>query len=454
MAKDLADGFENDLVHERPGYENGILKMESQKRNDASNALKTLYYSGDSQLLVRSSLPSLVCTSKSASKSTSMSAQQRKDEFDLVCAMAGVELAPERIERVANWNLATVDWDEVLRLAEYHGVLPLVARNLVEHGHGLPPDSERRLRAAYEANLQRSLWFAAELTRIAKHFEQKKLRIIPYKGPVLAQAAYGDLGLRSFSDLDFLISPADFERAKQALVEIGYRPTADLRLAVERLWLRHGNERSFDSSAGKNLVELQWALLPRFYGIDLNVEDLLKRTGREVVGGCEVACLSPEDSLLVLCLHAAKHLWTRLIWFCDIAETLRTQTIDYSVVIARAHELGISRMLGISLWMVKHVLGAEIPRAAEEMMAGDSAVAVTGSEFAARLARGASYDFESTEYFRLILKLRERRSDRWRYLWRLALTPSVGDIAAVRLPGAFFPFYRIVRIGRLMRRML
>ncbi len=86
------------------------------------------------------------------------------------------------------------------------------------------------------------------------------------------------------------------------------------------------------------------------------------------------------------------------------------------------------------------------------MIAADPQVPVLGAEFAARLARGAAYDFESTEYFRLILKLRERRADRWRYLWRLFWTPGVGDLAAVRLPEPLFPLYRFVRIGRLLRK--
>ena len=271
------------------------------------------------------------------------------------------------------------------------------------------------------------------------------------------------MGLRSFSDLDFLISPADFERAKRALAEIGYRPSADFTPAVERFWLRKGYERSFDSAAGTNLVELQWALLPHFYAVDLHaddlrVEDLLRRAGRTVVGGCEVPCLSPEDSLLVLCLHAAKHLWTRLIWLADIAETLRfqsqAQTIDHSLVFSRARALGIKRILGVSFWLAKNVLRAELPEGAEEMIAADPRVPVLGSEFAERLARGAVYDFESTEYFRLIMKLRERRDDRWRYLWRLVWTPGAGDVAAVRLPEALFPLYRIVRIGRLMRKVI
>ncbi len=397
------------------------------------------------------------------SSPASSTAPQRADEFEFLCALAGAELAPERIERIANWNRSALDWSEVLRLAEHHGVLPLAARNLIEHARGLPAEVERTLRSAYEANLRRSLWFTVELARIMQHFGRRQLRAVPYKGAVLAQSLYRNLGLRIFSDLDFLISSVDFERAKQALAEIGYRPAADLTPAVERLWLRNGYERAFDSAAGKNLVELQWALLPHFYGVDLHsddlrVEELMARAGRTVAGGCEMPCLAPEDSLLVLCLHAGKHLWMRLIWLSDIAETLRSQSpaqpIDYSLVVGRARALGIDRILGVSFWLVKNVLRVKLPQAAEGMIAADPRVPALGAEFAARLLRGASYDFESTEYFRLILKLRERRGDRWRYLWRLVWTPGVGDVAAVQLPEALFPLYRIVRMGRLMRKLL
>ena len=374
------------------------------------------------------------------------------NEFALVCALAGVKLDPERIERVANGNCSELDWNEVLRLAEHHGVLPLAARNLIEHARGLPREIEHALRSAYEANLRRSLWFTAELARIMQHFERRQLRAIPYKGPALAQALYRDVGLRSYSDLDFLISPTDFVRAKQALAEIGYNPSAELTPATERFWLRAGYERSFGSPAGKNLVELQWALLPNFYAVDLPVEGLLARSRPTLVGGHQVPGLSPEDSVLVLCLHAAKHLWTRLIWLADIAETLRSESIDYSAVRSQASALGIARILGVSFWLVKNVLQARIPKPAEEMIAADPRVPILGGEFAERMARGVDYDFDSTKYFRLILKLRERRADRRRYLWRLFWTPGVGDVAAVRLPESFFFLYRIVRLGRLLRK--
>jgi Uncharacterised nucleotidyltransferase len=387
-----------------------------------------------------------------ATSPRSSAARQGENEFDLLRTLAAAELISERRERIANWNLSALNWSEVLRLAEHHGVLAIAARNLTEYGRGLPPEIERSLRSAYEENLRRSLRFTAELTRVTQYFQKKQLRAIPYKGPVLAQSVYHDLGLRSFSDLDFLISPMDFERAKQALAEIGYRPSAELTPAVERFWLRIGYERSFDGAAGMNLVELQWALLPYFYAVDVGMEGLLARAGRAVVGECEVSSLAPEDLLLVLCLHAAKHLWTRLIWLSDIAETLRTWTIDYSLVSSRARALGIARILGVSFWLAKNVLQAQLSKPAEEVIASDRNVSILGLEFAARLARGAAYDFESTEYFRLILKLRERRRDQMRYLWRLVWTPGSRDLGAGQLPEKFFPLYRVVRIGRLMQK--
>ncbi|MGA8539912.1 MAG: nucleotidyltransferase family protein, partial [Terriglobales bacterium] len=319
---------------------------------------------------------------------------QSEGEFDLLCALASADLTQERIQRIATWDLSSVDWSEFLRLAEHHGVLPLAARHLIDHARGLPLEIQRTLQSTYEANLRRSLWFTAQLARIMEHFQREQLPAIAYKGPVLAQSLYRDLGLRSFSDLDFLISPADFARAKQALSEIGYRPAANFTPAVERLWLRTGYERSFDGAAGENLVELQWALLPYFYGVDfhgndLRIDDLMARSGRTVVGRCEIPCLSPEDSLLALCLHAAKHLWMRLLWLTDIAETFRTQTIDYSLVFSRARALGVARMLGISFWLVRNVLHSELPQPADDLILTDPGVSKLGLEFAQRLARGA-----------------------------------------------------------------
>jgi hypothetical protein len=226
------------------------------------------------------------------SSPASSRAPQRADEFEFLCALAGAELAPERIERIANWNRSALDWSEVLRLAEHHGVLPLAARNLIEYARGLPPEVERSLRSAYEMRTCGAVcgsppnWRASCSSSSAGSCGRSRTKGRCWRNRFTA------IWAAKFSDLDFLISSADFERAKEALAEIGYRPAADLTPAVERLWLRTGYERSFDGAAGKNLVELQWALLPHFYAVDLPVEDLLARAGARLSAGAKcLACL-------------------------------------------------------------------------------------------------------------------------------------------------------------------
>jgi hypothetical protein len=392
------------------------------------------------------------------------------NEFEFLCTLATTNLAPERRARIANWNLSSLDWPKFTSQAEHHGVLPLAARNLLEIdsaavGRQIPAEIASQLRSAYDANLRRNLWFASEMLRIMQYLESKHLNAIPYKGPVLAETAYGDLSLRRFNDLDFLISAADFHRAKQALAEIGYHPSSDQSAPVERFWLRNGNERMFDGPAGKNLVELQWAILPHFYAVgsakdssrnNLAVENLIARASCTTVADHEVPCLSPEDNLLVLCLHAAKHLWMRLIWLTDIAETLRceAQAIDHTQVLARASAQGIVRILGVTFWLIKNLLREEIPAWAEGTIASDPRVPTLAQAFADRLAASATYNFESTEYFHLILKLRERPADQAKYLWRLLSTPGQADLAAVNLPESMFPLYRIARPVRLLKRFL
>src|SRR3974390_1609234 len=98
--------------------------------------------------------------------------------FALLCACTRVDLSPERASPIANWDFSVIDWPPFLHLAEHHGVLSLAARNLLPHASRLPAPIVQELRAQFDANLRRNLWFASELVRITEQFEQNGLRAI------------------------------------------------------------------------------------------------------------------------------------------------------------------------------------------------------------------------------------------------------------------------------------
>ena len=403
-------------------------------------------------IIVRKQMAAALASSQPANRQTSTA-----DTFDLLCACAAQVINTQASLDSPPPTHAGFDWNSFIHLAQHHGLLALVAGDVLARPE-VPAKIKQSVHSFYTTNVKRSLWLTTELAAIFEHFAKKNVPAIPYKGPVLALSAYGNLALRTFHDLDLLIPAAQFAPAKNALAEIGFHPSQALSPAVERFYLRTGYERSFDGAAGRNMVELQWDFLPRFYAVDcsaagMSVDALLPRAGRISLGAAEVPCLAPEDSLLALCLHGAKHLWARLIWVADISATLGSQQIDWGVVAQRARALGIGRIVAVSLRLAEQLLHAQLPDAARQLITRDPEEFLLANEFAERLRRSASYDFDSTDYFLKIRRLREHPSDRRRYLWRLVWTPGPGEIAAVQLPEPLFPLYRAVRIGRLIAKL-
>jgi Uncharacterised nucleotidyltransferase len=375
-------------------------------------------------------------------------------EFELLLACSAVARSAESTPDLRVRLGAGTDWQQVLRLSEHHGVTPLVHQALREVPDCVPPAVLDDLARRCEHNALRNLRFTAELSRILDCLEAHGIAAIPYKGPVLAEAVYGDLALREFSDLDVLVRPGDVLPAKDALRELGFVPGSQFTPAEERAHLESGNEFVFDGPAGRNLLEIQWAIVPRFYAVDLNLDRFFARASRAEVGGRTVRALSAEDLLLALCVHAAKHAWKRLCWLRDIAGVVQSQPLNWDVVLQRARGLGMARILGVSLALGGRLLGASMPDSLTDKWDNDSDVTKLCHQVARHMPNSEEYNAETFQYFRFMLRLRERVSDRARFLFRLASTPSVGEWSVVRLPARLFPLYRLVRMFRIVGRFL
>jgi hypothetical protein len=160
-----------------------------------------------------------------------------------------------------------VDGERLLRLAQHHGLVPLLYRRLVTAVDVSQSDSLEALRRQNEVNAHRTLWLTLELLNIHRHLAARGLEVLPYKGPSLAETLYGNVALRQFSDLDLLIRRHDLLKVKAALAELGYEPGLQLTQPAEHAYLKSGYEYTFDSVQGRNLVEIKWQILPRFYSI-------------------------------------------------------------------------------------------------------------------------------------------------------------------------------------------
>src|SRR2546425_1328249 len=369
-------------------------------------------------------------------------------EFDLLLACCACD---EKVERVQNALWGELEWERLARLADHHGVLPQVYSALAQTGDASSAVLSS-LRPMYDRSVHQALWLTRELLRIIECFDGHGIRALAYKGPALAEILYGNVASRQFADLDILVSPDDLPKVRACLAELGYEASLKLPPREERAYIAAGYELVFDLGEHRNLLEIQWRILPRFFAIDFNIErffdtaiavDLIARAART---------LCPEDLMLVLCVHASKHAWTQLSWIREIGELSKSLQLDWVAILNEAERLGICRILAVSLALANNLFGAEIPEAVQGDAQRDDEGEIIVSPGLPLLSQTEKLDPESVSYFRLMMDARERWQDRARFLWRLAVTPGPGEWSVIGLPEPLFSLYRAVRFFRLARR--
>lgn len=375
-------------------------------------------------------------------------------EFSILLAAASPLSVERKSERLHELLRASIDWKLLLDLAEKHGLQPMLHSALSRAGAAVPADPMLALERKAQINVLKSLMVSRELIRIVERSSELGLQVMPYKGPALAELLYGDVALRQSGDIDLLIRPQDFSHACEAVRDLGYKSQLKLSPRQQRAYLKSGYEYTFDSEAGRNLLELQWAIQPRFYSVDFDLDGLFHRAMSINVAGRSMMTPSLEDLLLILSVHAAKHVWGKLVWLSDIAQLIANSALQWDQIGYQARAMGIVRILRVTMFLVHQLFDVRIPEAAERNVPQDAQSSIVASQIVNMLASQAEPDVESLPYFRLMLRLRERSQDRLRFVQRLAFTPGPSEWNAVHLPEFLFPLYRMVRLGRLAAKVL
>jgi hypothetical protein len=347
-------------------------------------------------------------------------------------------------DRVSELLGQELDWPYLLRFAEGHGVLPLLAQGLLQgpDPERVPAAARQALSAALQENGVRNLFLAGELIRLLQVLEAQGIQAVPYKGPILAASLYGQLALRQIHDLDLLVRPADTRRAGEVLLSQGYQAEAG----------DTGHHDGFRSGDSRVRVELHWRITPRIFEIPLDLDGCWARLQPVWLAGTSVPSLAPEDLLLFLCAHGSKHGWERLLWIADIAELARAQpALDWQRVLDEARRPGCGRMLSLGLSLADSLLGAPLPAAVRARVRADPKLRVLTVRVSQRLFVASEAPVRVLEGFWLCWGALEGRPQKLRFAWHFLarrLTPNEAD-RALGLPSPFSPLYYLLRPLRL-----
>jgi hypothetical protein len=385
-------------------------------------------------------------------------------EIRLLLCCARTQVDPATAERLKDLLRGDLDWKYLLQMAGHHGIVPLVYQGLhTTCPEAVPPPVLKDLRNHFHARALRNQFLTAELLRLLSLLEAHGIAVLPFKGPVLAAAVYGDLALREFGDLDLFLRRRDVLRAKDLLGAQGYRlwnpcvpRTGDPEGGCLQSWVRspYRYHLGLERPAGQVVVELHWHFTAKGYSFPLDLEGLWERLVPVALAGRTVLHLPAEELLLVLCGHGQKHGWSRLSWICDVAELLRRHPdLAWPRVLQQADRLGGKRALGLGLYLAHDLLGTSLPPEVWQGVQADRRVPALAAQVREWLFAKAPGALCAMKWYAFHLRIRERLRDRVWYALRLAqssLTPNRHDEALVPLPTFLYGLYYLLRPARLV----
>lgn len=240
---------------------------------------------------------------------------------------------------------AGLDWPRLVQLARIHHVLPNLGRLLQEVS---PPNPDavvlRDLKDACAANASRNIRLAGETLALLDSMAGGGIRAIPFKGPVLAADAYGDVALRQFDDLDFMVHPDDLMKAIRMTQARGWPPHLALREPELEAYLRAGWDYSCHIPSADCWIELGSSIGPAYFSYRIDPREFWTDLGTATLEGRPVPCLSPPALLVLLCLHGNNHAWERIQWVADVAAVIRAHPdLDWNKALARAGRWHVRR---------------------------------------------------------------------------------------------------------------
>jgi hypothetical protein len=344
-----------------------------------------------------------------------------------------------------------LDWDYLFVTAHAHGLLPLLHKNLSCVSDLVPAHFLSRLKRESVANSQTVLHLIGKQLRVYKLFKEHGIPVAIFKGPLLAEMAYGEISLRQAGDIDLLISREHFSQARVLLESLGYQMHPNLTPAQLASHLKFHCELQFMRDDWFTVVDLHWDLAPRSFLFKVKAKEVLSRLQTVSLAGTQVETFGAEDLVLYQAMHGAKHLWRRLEWITALAESLRSMpSVNWDAIINRATSARATRILALGLRLIQQFSDVNVPSHVVTTVDSDEAMQRMAVRIRAQLftTHGPA---ESTETNLYNLRIMDRKRDALFSALRAIFVPTLPDWQALALPAPLHSLYYAYRPLRLSK---
>ena len=335
-----------------------------------------------------------------------------------------------RVE-IADLACDALNWELVWSLSKAHGIAPLVYRNLASICPAAVPSSiHEAYRRHNQATTLMNHVLAKELGALLAALAAQGITVIPFRGVTVAQAAYGDLTVRECVDNDLIIEEGALSQARKVLWSQGYRPSGS---EMETGAAADESSHLFLRRNGMVAADLQWAIVCRHAGFRVDRSALWSRLKPVRLPSASLMGLSPEDLLLLLCVHGTIHAWGQLKWVCDVAELVRRKpALDWSRLLFQAREWKCRRMVLLGLAMAQNLFDIVLPCSVSREIERDEDISVLVRRMPRQLLKYPHQGIDEDSLDALSVTMADSSWERWKLA--LLLCRTDGDMFAQPLP--------------------
>ncbi len=302
-----------------------------------------------------------------------MSNSDNSIEWQFLLHICQLAITNKKADKATHFSVEQIDWEHVLSLAKRHRIRPLLFKGLQNWGYldRVPGSFIDTLKAIVFQLAIQNLNHSRELSRILDLFNQHQISVIPYKGIVLAQAAFLNLNAREASDIDLLIQLEDLPTIRTILEANGYQALIDVVIPNHLLAriLSQIYEFNFDLiKDGKRVfhVEPHWLVGPKWYQLDLEWKDFVPFLQKQQLVRKTHSLLNPEGNLLITCLHhGGQDNWRTLKQVADIAALINRygDVLNWNLVLHTAKKWDVEQVVLLGIRIAEQLFSLELPAA-------------------------------------------------------------------------------------------
>ena len=300
---------------------------------------------------------------------------------------------------------------------------------------------------------QRNMLMSVELIKVMKLLEENNIEAIPFKGPLLAQMAYGDITLRQYVDLDILINEHKLDKAIQLLSKHNY-----VYNQKEYQQIMKNKSIFHDISLSKNSVsiELHWRLFSDEFKTNFESIKIDKNLFEVTIANYKLKSFQNEILIIYLAIHGTKHNWERVEWLLDIVKIIQNHSVDWQQIIELMHTTKTKKILLSTFYLCHTVLDLNLPYEIQTLVHNPKSLKLSKSleelfyqNFKSRITQKVATKNISKIQYLLLDGFRNKS------LFILSLfTPTELEFKTIQLPQSMRFLYYIIRPVNVLLRWI